>query len=379
MQSKSGSEDHRNLNRIKVSASTARVMNLHALNVESQDIDAHREKPLFRNKTLNSSIIIKHKLRPSEMKLFNNRKATATKVLLMIDDKEMNFGARSIFIGQPGYAEMLCEAIGVRSENEDSDFETLKALDALPSLDPFIVREHLKTIGRTPAECYFGMSPADTEQIFAFALAEVTPLAALMCSSESLVGVYAMKLARKIILGEGGREFEPLRQALRLDEAQFANGMFCWKAFIYYKWRLKLLSPQTDLVIQQMADARVRQGGRAISNQERDGARAAIAVGIAASLTSIRASLRLYDDAYKHMTETEKTKPFRDFLLHGPIYFSDLSERLAGIDHIVGYWCHRHAMKGPHAIPADELASIYDDFLDCLDPDTGPPLARALA
>ncbi len=364
----SGPDDNRNLNRIRVSASTARVLNLHALSAEFHADKAYRAHPLFKNKTLNSSIIIKHRLRPNEQKLFYSRRTTATKVLLMIDDKELNFGARSIFVGQPGYAELLCETIGVRSENDNSDFAILHALDSLPSLDPFILREHLRVIGAKPADCYFSMSPSDTDQIFAFALQEIMPLAALMCSSESLVAVYTMKLARKIILGEGGREFEPLRQALQLDEQAFAEGMFCWKAFIYYKWRLKVLTGQTSAVLDEMGAARLRKGDRAISQVHLTNTRAAIVAGISSNVSAVQSMLDVYDNAYRNMTVSERTKTFRDFLVQAPIYFADLSERLAAIDHVVSFWRHRHAKQGQHAIPTDELADIFDDFLECLDP-----------
>ena len=362
MQSVKKPDDAGNLNRLKATASTARVLNLHQVAIDNVDNPEHGARPLFSNGVLNHSIIIKHKLRPNELLMFDKPRASATKLLLMLDRKDLKIGARSVFVGQTGFADLLGESLGVRKETHATDLRMLSLLDSLPSLDPFIVRERLKTAGFDPAPCYLAISQADSQKIFDFALVEIMPLAELMCSTERLTRVYADKLARKVIFDAGQKEFEPLRLAMRLDDRQFIEGMFCWKAFIYYKWRINALRALKDDVIREIGAIVASRGRGGKLPENLPTARQAVLSGIDASLEDIEGMLDIYDEAYKSMTVSGKTAQFKDFLMLAPMYFNELSARIAGIDHVMSYWRHRQSLAGDGAIPGDELIEILEDF-----------------
>ena len=54
--------------------------------------------------------------------------------------------------------------------------EVLRILNALPSLDPFLLREHLRGHGIDCAECYFEISPADRQRMHDYVAREIRKL-----------------------------------------------------------------------------------------------------------------------------------------------------------------------------------------------------------
>ena len=72
----------RNLDNLRASASTARVLNLLRVSHEHGRTDGWRAAPLFQNPTLNRSLIIKHRLRRNEIDEFRVRRYVATKIIL---------------------------------------------------------------------------------------------------------------------------------------------------------------------------------------------------------------------------------------------------------------------------------------------------------
>ncbi|MEI9890430.1 MAG: hypothetical protein WDN45_07320 [Caulobacteraceae bacterium] len=78
---------------LESTASTARVLNLLATHRKFPDDPELRDNPFFRNRVLNRSIILKHRLRPHEYQSFAAPKPTVTKVLIPIDGTDLRSGA----------------------------------------------------------------------------------------------------------------------------------------------------------------------------------------------------------------------------------------------------------------------------------------------
>jgi len=139
----------RNLEHLRGSASTARVLNLLRVweeNGDSRSDGAVRNpdwaaRPVFRTHALNRSLIIKHRLRRNETDLFTGRRQVATKVVIPIDDEDLKTGGRYVFVNQIGFERMMIEAFGVAPTHPD--IETLRLIDKLPSLK--VVGEHITT------------------------------------------------------------------------------------------------------------------------------------------------------------------------------------------------------------------------------------------
>jgi hypothetical protein len=85
----------RRLTALEQSASTARVLNLLAPHRKADSDPALVQAPFFRNRLLNQSILLKHRVRPHEMELFSTPRATVTKILIPIDGADLKVGARA--------------------------------------------------------------------------------------------------------------------------------------------------------------------------------------------------------------------------------------------------------------------------------------------
>ena len=146
----------RNLANLRDSASTSRVLNLTSVHAEHGHTEEWAEAPLFRNPLLNRALLIKHRLRRDELDRFRLRRHVATKIVLPIDAGDLRVGGRYIFVGEIGYEATMQQVFGIGPDHPD--IATLKVMDSLPGLDPFLLREQLRRTGLEPAPCYFDLS-----------------------------------------------------------------------------------------------------------------------------------------------------------------------------------------------------------------------------
>lgn len=347
----------RNLARLQASASTTRVLNLMAVWRNHRDDPTWAERPLFQNGHLNRALIIKHRLRRDEFDLFRSRRSVATKVVIPVDPDDLRLGGRYIFIDQSNFQTLMRAVFGDSVPEED--LETLRLIDRLPSLDPFLMREQLARHGRVPDRVYFELTEADRQRMFAFAQAEIRPLVAMSMGADERTAERAGVLVGKILSNADGEEMEPLRLTLRLAPEEYAEGVFCWKGFLYYKWSLTDVAARIGPVVAEIVSARPAGPVSDEWRAELTACRDSLARRIRRALSSTQATLKVYDDAYAHLTENGRPTAFREFLLDAPLLFSRLGEQVAALQHIVSFWRYR-THGGP--MFADEMYDILSDF-----------------
>ncbi len=352
----------RSLVHLSANASTARTLNLISVWERwAQDPDYAR-LPFFESPVLNRSMIVKHRLRHHERDTFRYERTLATKVILPIDPTDLNVGARSFFVGQKGYEVFLEELSAGDSGVGGHDDRMLQVLDALPSLDPFLMRERLKKEGFAPARCYFDLTDADMVRMFQFVRDEVSPLIGMSFQDSTAFREKTGKLATKILANASDAELEPLRQGLDMSKPDFEEGIFCWKGFIYYKWTLGDLLPRVRPVAEQIA---AMKPSGLMTDDEREyivPAQSRLAKSIAKSCETVRETLKVYEDAYADLTKHGQPLAFREFLLKAPHLFNELGERLGAVHHIVNFWAFRFPEGERAQVNAEELFDLLADF-----------------
>jgi hypothetical protein len=366
----------RSLENLENTASTARVLNLRAVAIKFRDHPEYVARPLFKNVSLNKAIIVKHRLRQHEHEDFAGYRHAATKILLPIETGDLRMGARSLFIGQKNFTQLLTQVFGISIETGNTDARTLQILDETPSLDPFLLREQLRLQGIEPAPCYFDISEADMNRMFDFAQTEVQQLVEMSIGGGGDMSVqafqpHAAKLARKILLNAKDPALEPLRLTMQLSPHQYQEGIFCWKAFLYYKWRLRDVLPALGQVMGQIEGARPRGLMDNDTKAYLGSAKKNIRKAVTTSCRKVNETLAVYDDAYEAMTRRGDPLRFRDFLLQAPSLFSELGERLGAIDHIISFWRFRFPENSRIPVTPEELSDIFSDFEQSLDVTSG--------
>jgi hypothetical protein len=355
---------YRSLGGLEKTASTSRVLNLAAVasqNAGDPDYDA---SPFFKAASLNGAVIIKHRLRADEQYIFEKSRRVSTKVIIPFERTDLSLGGRSLFVGQRGWQDLLNQLRGT-ADDEARDLALLEALDELPSLDPFLLREHLRRRDFKIANCYFAISTADLERMQRFVSGEISKLVELAYgggASGGLANANISKLVSLLLSGQDDTRLEPLRLTLGLEGNNFREGIFSWKGFLYYKWVLNSLWPELREVIAELTEIKV-VGPRDFEmlNQVKEvGGR--VNQAILGQVRKVRMSLQVYDDAFAELTQAGNPMAFRNFLLKSPEMFISLGERTGMVSHIASFWRYRFPKGRPLRVELDELFDILQDF-----------------
>ena len=361
----SSAREVRTLAALVETASTARVLNL-ALRDPAARAATPPERVLFRASSLDRAIIVKHRLRPHENDWFVAPKTVSTKLLIPIDPLNLNIGAHSLMVNQKGFDEALVRVLGVDKDPESGarDRAVLTALDDLPSLDPFLTREHLNRRGFKVADDYFDISPADVARMTTFVREDIVPLVSL-CFGSSAGSAQATKLTEKILSADLDDSMDPLRLTLKMDTDQFVEGIFCWKGFLYYKWVLAEVMRGVQAMAQALNEVKIVGEATPEETAFVAASRVRIKGGVKRACRDVRDALAAYDLAFEKLTRQADPIAFRDFLLAAPKMFFDVGEKLGAVQHLTSFWSFRFR-NASLTMPAPELCDLFGDFENSL-------------
>jgi hypothetical protein len=349
----------RSLEFLEKSASTARVLNLFQIYKVHGHTTAWSEQPLFQTPGLNQALLIKHRLRRNEIDLFRGQRRVATKIVVPIDNRELKAGGRYVFFDQINYAPILKEVFGITVDHPD--YRTLKLIDQLPSLDPFLLREQLSRAGIDPAPCYFAISEADMQRMLSFVQREIEPLVQLSLGGTKASPGSVARMAAKILSNAPGDRMDGLGEVLRLNPEQYEEGIFCWKGFLYFKWTLGSMADDIASVMDKVASIKPVGPMDSEAREYLARGREVVREQIKRARSETRQTMKIYDEAYAGLTQNGNPLIFRDFLLKAPALFARLGEQLGAIQHVTSFWNFRFGPKSA-APSVSELIDIFMDF-----------------
>ena len=352
-------------------ASSNRVLNLVTIAEANIGNERHQAAPMFESKVLNCSIILKHRLRADEGDLFVTRRALATKIIIPFERSDLRVGGQSLFVGQRGYEELLQE-VGNYKDSADMkrDLDVLRLIDGVPSLDPFLLREHLRCNDITPDSSYFAISAADQQRMYDYAAGEVSRLTAMANGKGNGQSASTGRMVAALLSSEVNEKLEPLRVTLSLGPEEFSEGVFSWRGFIYYKWCLEEYWPK---LIRALRDIKTIRPGGKVTGEERgliEESKNLILRGARFNSLEVRRIIAIYDGAYAGLIERQDPKLFREFLLGAPKLFLDIGDKMGAMSHITSFWNYRFPAGAPKSADAEELITIFQDFTKGLTAET---------
>ncbi len=362
-------------------ATTSRVLNLrHIAQIHGRDPE-YGEKPLFTSPVINTAFVLKHRIRTDEDYLFSSSRAAGTKIIVPFDLQDLRAGGPSFFVDQRGFVELLRQAGHYSEGTLERDIRVLRLLNAIPSLDPFLLREHLRSHNIEVAACYFAISAGDQNRMHAFVAGELSRLVRL-ANGEDTDGSTS-RMVSAMLSGEVNERLEPLRITLGLSEGDFREGAFGWRGFLYYKWQMQSVWPQVMDILREIKAA-MPEG--AVSDQQRTllaALKRSIIELVRDNSHHITKVLDVYDESFADLVASSAPKTFRDFLLSAPSLFLELGDKMGAISHIASFWRYRFPKDRPQLRPAmvdaEELIAIFQDFASGFaerSRETGSPLAR---
>ncbi|THD61603.1 MAG: hypothetical protein E8A49_11570 [Phenylobacterium sp.] len=354
-------ETYRSMRALEKTASTSRVLNLAALAVKHANNPDHSAKPLFMAPALNAAVILKHRLRANEIGTVATVRRTATKLIVPFERSDLSLGGRSLFVGDRGWMESLQELAGV-SHDLGRDAGVLEALDELPSLDPFLLREHMRRRGFEIADTHFEISSHDLDAMQQFVGREISRLIDLAYKGRSSSDASTTRLVEALLSSRNDDRLEPLRLTLRLEGDSYREGIFAWKGFLYYKWVLNSLWPKLREVMVELLQVKT-VGPR---DFEHEGLVRTMKVrlhdNIERQVKSVADYLRVYDQVFEELTRDGNATAFRDFLLRSPEMLVKLGEGTGVVSHIASFWRFRFPKGKPLEANVGELLDILQDF-----------------
>ena len=243
----------------------------------------------------------------------------------------------------------------------------MRLIDKLPSLDPFLLRERLRSNNIDADASYFEISSADQQRMHGYASKELSRLTRLVADSPgSSVDASTAKMVTALLSNEVNEKLEPMRATLGLNHAEFCEGVFSWRGFIYYKWTMSDFCP--DLVNSLREIRELAPVGKMKSDQRAYFAesKATIIRGTKLNIDRVGNIIGIYDDAYGSLIERQNPTLFRDFLVVAPSLFSEIGEKMGALYHMSSFWKHRFPDGSSKRAEVDELIAIFDDFMRCV-------------
>jgi len=358
----------RSLSGFTAAAAPGRLLDLHAVSLERPHGEGYRERPLFAHPILNRAIVAKNAARPGEAGPKQRAGGLGapfdiTKLIFPFDPVDLDLGGQALVAGLKGFPETLAELLDYDDLSLRRDLAVVALLDRLPSLDPFLVREALHQRGFDVAPCYFRFRPPEEGDMLDFVAAELSALVGL-CFGEAARKDHkrARRISTLILCDQTSPELSPLREALRMDEAEFAEAVFAWKGFLYYRWKVRRLGPDVRAARRGIAMIRLQGYGDDATQLIRR-AKAAIDKSVVSMCVEVRDTLRLYDRAYKILTVEQRPEGFRTFLDAGTALFVDLGVRVGRLEQLCEFWSLRFSPRRAGGLSADNLLDALRDVL----------------
>lgn len=353
----------RSLAALAKTGSTSRLLNLAGGGAKGH---ARRgEAPLLRSPGLSRALILKHRLgrEDGDVGEVLRWRGAATKVILPFDPTDLALGGSTLFVGQPAWTDMLTQAAGAAEPRDLShDQQVLEALDELPSLDPFLVREHLRLRGLPVDDGRLDLPRGERERMERFVASQLLPLAALVNTEPTRTEADAAALAHVLLSTEAEERLGRLTASLGLEVAAHAGGVYAWKGFLYYRWLLTKLTGPLQAVLVDIN--RLRITGRVSSDVALRiaAARGRVHDGILDNSVEAHKLIGGYDAAFASLTLEGDFRGFREFLQASPVQFLDLGERMGVLSHIASYWRFRFPAGAHPEVGAEDALDLLEEF-----------------
>jgi hypothetical protein len=351
-----------NFAQLRLTSSTGRVLNLASVFENCGTTEEYSANPLFKNIRLNKAIFLKHTLRAHERELVTDKRLTVTKIVLPFDTTELNLGGYSFFVTEQDFEKNIAARIGSKAGSPElrRDLDVLKIIDALPTFDPFLLRERLKRHSINVARCYFDLSEADAARMRGFVEGEIRKIVRLAFAGDPNMHSLSMSMTDKLMTDETAESLEPLRQTLQLSGEEYRDGIFAWKGFLYYSWNINAMISFVPELQRQLLSLKFLRATSDEAN-ELDAIRRRVARCLSKLTKIVTSGVDNYREAYQALIEG-KPAAFRGFLKEAPSRFLEVGEAFGMIMHIRLFWDYRFRERRQAWLDVEEGIDIFRDF-----------------
>lgn len=349
---------------LKKGGSTARVIDLCSLGESHGHLPEYMMRPMFFDRRLNTSFLVKHTLRPWERDEFGGARRTVTKVIFPMCAQDLDLGGMSVFIESRTMENALMDFLGGSPESErfQSDLERLRSLSKLPSFDPYLLYEHFRRRGDKIARCYFQVSPDVVHQMSEYVAEQIDILVKAAFGGAAVNSrAKSRRLAEIMFENQNSEELSALRQALRMTEEEYNGGIYGWKGILYYAWSVQ---DAYTLLLNFLKDVRHMD---IIGTTTAEQAYLNKVTGRIMQLSGerwarLKSVIENYNDQFQTFVEQGDPLALKNFLLRAPGLFFEMGQDLGSLQHVASYWRFWKGGRGEGPMPASEALEIMPGF-----------------
>jgi hypothetical protein len=342
-------------------AESSRVLNLSRIQQEYRDFEDYALYPLFENKALNRSIMIKQAVSPAEAYNFRKNGARATKLLFPLDRGDYSLGGLYLFVGQNNFSAELARHFSGEQRLSERDENVLVMLDQLPTLDPFLMYALLRSNDVHVSEIYFQITENDRRAIQSEMVSEFAPLVNLCFPNNRQESEKVRVFIDKILNFTEGEELSALRESFKLGRYEFSMAMFAWRALIYYKWRSRLLKSRLEELTAGLTRIRPTEGNP-MGARMLELSRSKILRMATSSGDKVARMIARYDAVFAEFVTGAQVDKFRAFLKMAPAMFLSCGQSIAILEHIINFFDRKSKVLRQAQLSSYDFARVLADL-----------------
>lgn len=192
---------------------------------------------LFATRQLNHILLTKQALTRDDSRR-SDGSPVGTKLYVPIDIRSRNIGSWTIMLHSPKLPWFLDNAFGIRPAADAlaRDLKVLVAIDELPSLEGFLLRDALSLRGFRVENDYFDVSPEDHDAIQKFIRSKIELLVRAAVGGAKTDPKKVSQLIDKVWEAKDLRALEPLIVALRCPYEEALSIFAAWKGLMFYSF-----------------------------------------------------------------------------------------------------------------------------------------------
>lgn len=331
--------------RRKLSAGSSRFFDCERLNKAVVRAGGTPDQFMFHKAGLNRVIFIKEPFTDEAMADDANC-PVGTKLYFSYNEQDAYEGGRSIFANDRTLRTALQFHAGIREDDTSDaitrDLALLRALEDLPSLDPFLLKDRLQADGLTVHDGYLEISEAEFAEIRDFVMDRFCPMVEMAFEGADQADKLTRlrTLVEKIWEAKDMDSLAPVLKAMQLQADEAPRIFYAWKGVIYYDYlRSKQRERWKEYATFLGKDAIPTD---VVPKEQREDLNGLVAM--ARSLFKqrwmrIEKTLSDYNTAYDMLFKDRKSPaPFIDFLRGSQSHFFSLGDCISSIDHAIEVW-----------------------------------------
>lgn len=341
--------------------------------------DLPEERRLFKNQTLNSTIVFKYpNFDTTEQDLVaipgledlssgNAHQPVRTAIYVPKDPGEMRLGGYGLYVDQPEFKELALRHVGLDVESTESehDMQIIRILASTPSLDPFIVTEGFAAAGVKIDQAYVAIAEGDTARIRAIIGEKVSPIVAkAMAINNPAEVVTKTKRFIDSIWDPSLDEALLFIQAFGISRDEAPTVFGAWKGIAFFQNEYAQSKDRIYQVARWLAsdNAKPREW-RALNQHERqqiDMFRNSVRSKIQTVMQNITDIFEVYEESYTKFIQDDEPRHFRDFLFKANQYYWTLGACNGVLEQVAMTWRRYYrATEGKGQLPFDMLERLY--------------------